>query len=345
MSKVKLGWSALTIPQKIVKANSVVATTKANPDVYVTPDPPLEEIETAACQTCLCDVPNLGEFPLCEPSGSHFQGLYGGGDSDGFFAKFSSSMNLVWSTYYGGMGIDQVNDLDLEAVSDRVLFAATSHTQTLSMIQYTEENGPHWHNQSDLYGPSDALIGMFEYSTNDLIWGAYFGYFQTESGNAIAVNGDDNDQRFYYLAGSSTSPDYQQYGSYGSPPAWYGCCPNAETIASSLSPRGFIMRCSAFGHYMSVEEMNNTGSTSGFLISAYPNPTYEDLIVSMDIHQRQNVSIEIYSVGGHLIKRIPINNVIGNQEVTIPFNTYATGVYVIRLAGETGSQALKVIKQ
>lgn len=47
MSKVKLGWSTLTIPQKLIKAGSVITTMAANADVYVTPDPPLGDIETA----------------------------------------------------------------------------------------------------------------------------------------------------------------------------------------------------------------------------------------------------------------------------------------------------------
>ena len=47
MSKVKLGWSLLTIPQKILKANSVRTTMAANADVYTAPDPDLGEIEDA----------------------------------------------------------------------------------------------------------------------------------------------------------------------------------------------------------------------------------------------------------------------------------------------------------
>lgn len=47
MSKVKLGWSFLTIPQKIVKANSVVLTMGNNADVYPMPEPPLTDIEDA----------------------------------------------------------------------------------------------------------------------------------------------------------------------------------------------------------------------------------------------------------------------------------------------------------
>ena len=47
MAKVKLGWSLLTISQKIVKANSVTITMADNADVYATPDPTLEEVEDA----------------------------------------------------------------------------------------------------------------------------------------------------------------------------------------------------------------------------------------------------------------------------------------------------------
>ncbi len=47
MSKVRLGWGELSVPQKIVKANSVRTTMEANADVYVTPEPPLAEIDTA----------------------------------------------------------------------------------------------------------------------------------------------------------------------------------------------------------------------------------------------------------------------------------------------------------
>ncbi len=47
MAKVKLGWSQLTIPQKIVKANSVSTTMAGHPGTYVTPDPPLADLDQA----------------------------------------------------------------------------------------------------------------------------------------------------------------------------------------------------------------------------------------------------------------------------------------------------------
>lgn len=48
MAKVKLGWALLTIPQKIIKATSIVDTMGKNADVYATPDPSLSAISDKA---------------------------------------------------------------------------------------------------------------------------------------------------------------------------------------------------------------------------------------------------------------------------------------------------------
>jgi hypothetical protein len=47
MKKVKLGWSGLSVPRKILKAITVRLTMAANSATYATPDPPLSTIETA----------------------------------------------------------------------------------------------------------------------------------------------------------------------------------------------------------------------------------------------------------------------------------------------------------
>lgn len=47
MAKVKLGWSLLSISQKIVKANSVRITMADNADVYPNPEPTLLELDDA----------------------------------------------------------------------------------------------------------------------------------------------------------------------------------------------------------------------------------------------------------------------------------------------------------
>lgn len=47
MSKVKLGWSSLSVPQKLIKASSIHATMLANADVYANPEPTLAEVDAA----------------------------------------------------------------------------------------------------------------------------------------------------------------------------------------------------------------------------------------------------------------------------------------------------------
>lgn len=48
MNRIKLGWARLTVLGKVLKARFVVQTMSENADVYVTPNPPLPEIEAKA---------------------------------------------------------------------------------------------------------------------------------------------------------------------------------------------------------------------------------------------------------------------------------------------------------
>ena len=48
MAKVVLGWSSLTVPQKVIKVRHVVTTTGNNSGTYPTPDPTLEDLTTKA---------------------------------------------------------------------------------------------------------------------------------------------------------------------------------------------------------------------------------------------------------------------------------------------------------
>ncbi|MFT4525695.1 MAG: hypothetical protein ACI85F_001850 [Bacteroidia bacterium] len=48
MVKVVLGWSPLTVPQRIIKVRYVVTTTGNNTSTYATPDPPLQDLSDKA---------------------------------------------------------------------------------------------------------------------------------------------------------------------------------------------------------------------------------------------------------------------------------------------------------
>src|SRR5690554_4956756 len=57
---------------------------------------------------------SMPDFPVTE--GGHQQVF--GGNEDGFIAKFNLDGELLWSTFYGGDGVDQISDVVVTAESD-----------------------------------------------------------------------------------------------------------------------------------------------------------------------------------------------------------------------------------
>jgi len=68
---------------------------------------------------------------LIATSGSH-QENYGGGDYDGFLAKYNSSGSLLWSTYYGGDQYDALAALKLDSDGDVYILGNTTSTNGIS---------------------------------------------------------------------------------------------------------------------------------------------------------------------------------------------------------------------
>ena len=93
-----------------------------------------------------------------------FQQIYGGGD-DGLVAKFSNSGQLMWGTYFGGVGNESLNTLDLSADNFIYVAGTTSSTSNISTIGSFKPA---------LSGPTDGFLEKFS-SSGQRIWGTYFG--------------------------------------------------------------------------------------------------------------------------------------------------------------------------
>lgn len=66
-------------------------------------------------------------------------------------------------------------------------------------------------------------------------------------------------------------------------------------------------------------------------LSIYPNPTSDQLNISFNIENRDNVSVQLYSITGQLIYNEYIENFYGNYSNTININTWSSGIYLLRL--------------
>jgi gliding motility-associated-like protein len=116
------------------------------------------------------------------------------GYSDGFIAKFTPGGSLLWTTYYGGSNYDQVNSIAVDKNNDIIVGGSTfspDHIATPGSYQ-TTKTSPTW--------GTSAFIAKFS-NNGEIIWGSYFGGEGVESGNAIAIDNNNN----ILLTGSTTS--------------------------------------------------------------------------------------------------------------------------------------------
>jgi hypothetical protein len=144
-----------------------------------------------------CTVPTDTYFPKCNTFSSFNNGgNFGGGNSDGFITKFSGSGQILWSSFYGGNGVDTINSIGVDG-SDNVYFTGT--TGSTSGFPLTTLSGGY--NQTTFGGDTlDAFIGSFT-SSGTHQWCTYFGGSGKDKGIAIAVQSSTN----IYVAGETSS--------------------------------------------------------------------------------------------------------------------------------------------
>ena len=122
-----------------------------------------------------------------------YQDVFGGGPDDGFIAKFDSSGNRLWATYYGGTGIDVIENI-VVAASGVIYFSG--RTSSPNGISTPGTHQPGW------AGDSDAFVAKFTSSGNRL-WGSYCG--GTDFEEAFAVGVSASEEVYIYGETQSTS--------------------------------------------------------------------------------------------------------------------------------------------
>jgi hypothetical protein len=121
-----------------------------------------------------------------------FQENRGGGDEDGYLAKFNSKGLFRWSTYYGGTG----NDEPLALATDRAgnVFMTGSTQSDTGMVT----KGSH----QAIYGDSlDVFLAKFD-SSGSRLWATYYGGTRSEVCHGMATDSAGD----VYIAGITLSP-------------------------------------------------------------------------------------------------------------------------------------------
>ena len=150
-------------------------------------------------------------------------------DRDGFLAAFNLDGVFLWGTYFGGVGSDWIQDMELDAQGNLIVVGRTvSNSGIASEGAY----------MSQLSGFEDGFIASFS-NTGQLNWSTYFGGSQYDHINTLAL---DEDGRIWF-AGTTSSPDLPVTNAFQSN---YGGG-ETEAFVARFSAGGELEFCSYFG--------------------------------------------------------------------------------------------------
>ena len=120
------------------------------------------------------------------------QSAFGGGFYDAFVTKLDLTQSkLVYSTFFGGNGIDVASGIAVDAGGSAYVTGSTS-SPDLPLQSTLRAYG----------GNGDAFVAQFDSAGAHLILSTYLGGSGTDNGTAVAVNGSG-----IYVAGNTSSPD------------------------------------------------------------------------------------------------------------------------------------------
>lgn len=108
-------------------------------------------------------------FPIFTNTNS-YQSIYGGGDTDGFIAKFNPAGNLVWGTFFGGESMDKIGGIAIDHQNNIYIVGSTYSISNVATPNSYQINNA---------GNGDYFIAKFN-SSGVIAWSTYFGGSETD---------------------------------------------------------------------------------------------------------------------------------------------------------------------
>ncbi|MBD3190841.1 MAG: hypothetical protein GF308_09370, partial [Candidatus Heimdallarchaeota archaeon] len=120
---------------------------------------------------------------------------YAGGTTDVFVAKFSSSGSLLWSTYFGGSGEDQVDEIAVDPNDGSCYVTGWTNSADFPIMDA---------NQSTFGGGDyDVFLSKFS-SSGSLLWSTFLGGTGMDFADGITVNNNGS----CYVIGTTNSTNF-----------------------------------------------------------------------------------------------------------------------------------------
>jgi len=231
------------------------------------------------------------DFPV---SSKAFQSSYGGGASDGFFAKLNAAgSQLIYATYLGGIGNDTAFAVALDPAANVYLTGQTqsSNFPVLNALQPT-------------YSESDAFVVKLN-ASSQVLYSTYLGGTGSNTGTGIAADAAGN----AYVAGYTNAPDFPVTS-------------NAYQLSNHGSYDTFVAKLSSDGStILSATYFGGTASerSSGIALDGSGNVFVAGSSSSMDLPLQAPVQAS-YGGGGDAFAAA-----FSSQLSSLYFSTYLGG--------------------
>lgn len=265
-------------------------------------------------------------FPLLDPGGlSYYQGALSGND-DVFIAQFRCSNGvLTWSTYYGGTGNEEGNDIDVDAAGDVFV---TGNTYS-SDFPFPTPNLSGGYNIGTMSGSADAFVVGFKASLEN-VWATYFGGTGLDFGYGCATY---QNSKFYITGATSSTSSSFPLDNGGGTPYFDG--------TSGLGNWGFVSRFDLPSVAYSISEIESNISS----LFCYPNPSSNLLNISFQLESKSEVQLELVNLLGQVVKEEQYLLNPGKVEKTISVSDIQSGAYFLQIRSVNNFASIKFIKQ
>jgi hypothetical protein len=187
------------------------------------------------------------------PTANAIQSSFGGGDSDAFVSKIApDGLSLVYSTYLGGSGAENLADRSGIAVDPAGNAYVTGDTQSADFpvnnaVRSTKSGG-----QSSL----DAYVSKIDPTGSSFVYSTYLGGDEDDNGLGIAADSSGN----AYVTGRTRSSSFTGSGSTRQPTG------TSDAFVAKLNPTG-----SAFGYLTFIGGANGNESANAIVVDASNN--------------------------------------------------------------------------
>jgi len=129
------------------------------------------------------------------------------GNRDAFIAKFNSSGNRLWITYFGGISGEEGNGIAIDKADNVLITGRTGSTNLPVFAGFQMSTG----------GLYDGFVAKFDNSGNRL-WSTYYGGSESDNSRGIATDGSNN----VFITGSTISLSVNNFPTFAGFQMGYG---------------------------------------------------------------------------------------------------------------------------